>query len=53
MKAMEDYVAADDRPVDRCLADVAACTVYVGIIAWRYGYVPAEGNSEWRDDKNH
>ena len=23
--AMEDYVAADERPLDRCLADVASC----------------------------
>jgi hypothetical protein len=37
---MEEYVAADERPLDRCLADVASCDVYVGIIAWRYGYVP-------------
>lgn len=40
--AMEDYVAGDERPLDRCLADVATCEVYVGIIAWRYGYVPPQ-----------
>jgi hypothetical protein len=38
--AMEDYSASDERPLDRCLADVAACDIYVGILAWRYGYVP-------------
>src|SRR5215831_17389010 len=38
--AMEDYVATDERPLDKCRADVAACDLYVGIIAWRYGYVP-------------
>lgn len=38
--AMEDYVAADQRPLERCLADVASCDAYVGIFAWRYGYVP-------------
>jgi tetratricopeptide (TPR) repeat protein len=38
--AMEDYVATDQRPLDKCLADVASCDVYVGIFAWRYGYVP-------------
>jgi tetratricopeptide (TPR) repeat protein len=38
--AMEDYVATDKRPLDKCLADVASCDVYVGIFAWRYGYVP-------------
>ena len=40
--AMEDYVAAGRRPLEVCLADVAECDVYVGIFAWRYGYVPSE-----------
>jgi hypothetical protein len=44
--AMEDYVAADQRPLDKCLADVAACDVYVGIFAWRYGYIPDKDNPE-------
>src|SRR5262245_681674 len=44
--AMEDYVATDQRPLDKCLADVAACDVYVGIFAWRYGYIPDQGNPE-------
>jgi len=38
--AMEDYVATDKRPLEKCLADVASCRIYVGIFAWRYGYVP-------------
>jgi len=38
--AMEDYVATDERPLDKCLADVASCDTYVGIFAWRYGYIP-------------
>ena len=38
--AMEDYLATDRRPLDKCLADVASCDVYVGIFAWRYGYIP-------------
>ena len=38
--AMEDYVATDQRPLDKCLADVASCHIYVGIFAWRYGYIP-------------
>ena len=42
--AMEDYVAADERPLDRCLEDVANCDVYIGLIGWRYGFVPAEDN---------
>jgi HEAT repeat protein/predicted ATPase len=46
--AMEYYAAEDQRPVDRCLADVAACDVYIGIFAWRYGWVPPDENSERR-----
>lgn len=37
---MESYLASDERPVDRCLADVATCDYYVGLFAWRYGFVP-------------
>ena len=44
--AMEDYVASDQRPLDRCLDDVASSDVYIGIVAWRYGYVPPTGNPE-------
>jgi hypothetical protein len=46
--AMEDYVAADNRPVDKCLADVRSVDIYIGIFAFRYGYIPPEshGNPE-------
>jgi hypothetical protein len=44
--AMEDYVATDKRPLDKCLADVESCDVYVGIFAWRYGYVPKKDNPQ-------
>lgn len=44
--AMEDYVATDQRPLDKCLADMAACDVYVGIFAWRYGYIPNQDNPD-------
>ena len=44
--AMEDYVAADERPAAKCLADVASCDLYVGLIAWRYGYVSTQNNPE-------
>ena len=40
--AMEDYTATDQRPLDKCLDDVAGCDVYLGIFAWRYGYIPPE-----------
>ncbi len=38
--AMEYYVAEDKRPLDKCLEDVAECDIYIGIFAWRYGYIP-------------
>jgi hypothetical protein len=41
---MEHYVASDERPVDKCLDDVVNAEVYVGIFAWRYGYVPPVGH---------
>jgi hypothetical protein len=41
---MEDYVALDERPLDKCLEDIRSCQVYVGILAWRYGYRPAGGD---------
>ncbi|WP_280140571.1 DUF4062 domain-containing protein [Geodermatophilus africanus] len=46
--AMEDYVAADERPVDRCLSDVASADLYVGLFAFRYGYIPDTNNPERR-----
>jgi uncharacterized protein DUF4062 len=42
--AMEDYVATDQRPTEKCLADVATSDLYIGIFAWRYGYIPLEMN---------
>lgn len=44
--AMEYYVAEDVRSVARCLADVAACDLYVGIFAWRYGWTPQKNNRD-------
>ena len=38
--AMEYYTAGEKRPVDKCLDDVANADIYVGIFAWRYGYIP-------------
>lgn len=37
---MEYYVAGAERPVDRCVRDAAECDLYIGIFAWRYGYIP-------------
>jgi tetratricopeptide (TPR) repeat protein len=44
--SMEDYTAGDQRPLDKCLADVAACDIYIGIFAWRYGYIPGKDNPD-------
>ena len=37
---MEGYAASDERPLDVCLQDVESRDIYVGIFAWRYGYIP-------------
>jgi energy-coupling factor transporter ATP-binding protein EcfA2 len=42
--AMEYFIAEDRRPVEKCLDDVAACDVYVGLFAWRYGWQPRKNN---------
>jgi hypothetical protein len=41
-RGMEDYAADDRRPVDLCIADVAASDGYIGLIGQRYGWVPPE-----------
>ena len=43
---MEDYVAADERPLDLCRADISASDFYVGIFAWRYGFIPQKDNDQ-------
>ena len=40
--AMEDYIAQDQRPLQKCLDDVASCNIYIGIFAWRYGFIPLD-----------
>ena len=42
--AMEDYLASDERPLDKCLNDVSSCEVYIGIFALRYGYIPPDNS---------
>jgi hypothetical protein len=44
--AMEKYPARDDRPKAASEADAAACDIYVGIFAWKYGHVPVEDNPD-------
>lgn len=43
---MEYYVAEDQTPLDRCLADVRSSDVYIGIFAWRYGAIPEAGDPD-------
>ena len=43
---MEAYPAFDERPLDKCLADVARADGYVLLVAHRYGHRPEEGNPE-------
>jgi hypothetical protein len=38
--AMEDFTASSAPPVERVLELVRACQAYIGIFAWRYGYIP-------------
>jgi hypothetical protein len=40
VRAMETYVAEDGRSLDVCRRDVRECALYVGIFAWRYGWIP-------------
>ena len=44
--SMEDYTASTRPPLEKCLADVAAADIYVGLIAWRYGYIPDQDNPQ-------
>jgi energy-coupling factor transporter ATP-binding protein EcfA2 len=46
--AMEYYVAEDQRAIDRCLADVERCDLYVGVFAWRYGWNPPKSQNPER-----
>jgi hypothetical protein len=44
--SMEDYVATDAFPLAKCLSDVAGSDIYVGLVGWRYGYIPDRDNPE-------
>jgi hypothetical protein len=46
VECMEKYPAFDERPLAKCLADVAQADVYVLLLAHRYGYRPTEGNPD-------
>ena len=50
---MEEYAAAD-QPVDECLMDVEKADIYVGLFAFRYGYVPPADHNhpDWLSSPN-
>jgi hypothetical protein len=43
---MEDYPARAMHTKAACQSDVAECHIYLGIFAWRYGYIPDDDNPE-------
>jgi hypothetical protein len=45
---MEDFAASDQRPLAKCLAEVERCEVCIGIVAWKLGFKPMEGNPQGR-----
>ena len=45
---MENDSATGIKPLKKCLEDVARCDAYVGIFAWRYGYIPDDDNPQRR-----
>ena len=46
VECMEKYPAFEERPLDRCLADVEKADVFVLLLAHRYGYRPKQNNPE-------
>ena len=39
-------MATDERPLQKCLDDISHCDLYIGIFAWRYGYIPQHDNPQ-------
>lgn len=48
VECMEKYPAFNARPLDKCLADVAAADIFLLVLAHHYGSRPKEGNPERR-----
>ena len=47
--AMEDMVAGPSAPLNKVLEMVDRSEAYVGLFAWRYGYVPGSASPDARD----
>ncbi len=43
--AMEHYNSTNEKPLDQCLKDIRNCDIFVGIYAFRYGFIP-DGHSK-------
>lgn len=43
---MEVLIAGDQTSVEVAMSAVANSDIYIGIIAWRYGYIPSDDNPE-------
>jgi len=39
---MEHFKARDSSPKEEVLKDVSGCDIYIGIFAWRYGFIPPQ-----------
>ena len=50
--SMEDYNASSRPPLDVCLRDVARSDLYVGVFAWRYGFIPKAADPTRPEDGN-
>jgi hypothetical protein len=37
---MDNFMARDEEPLEACLQEVNSADVFVGIYAWRYGFIP-------------
>src|ERR1700756_560250 len=47
--AMEDFVAASNLPLKQVLEKLERCDLYVGLFAWRYGFVPKKSDASGDD----
>ena len=55
---MEHHAAGDQVPLKECVKQVSDCNAYVGIFAWRYGFIPPKSKisiteSEYREAIMH
>ncbi len=43
-QGMEFFGARSEEPVEACLKEVEQCDLFIGIDAWRYGFVPEKSD---------